>query len=142
MHDALWNPPFPSTQTNDHLQAILTRRKLQPHLTSFLQAFRALYHLASEEAVDAYREDIAKLVDGLLGRYIPSTIGSLFLTDESTFKLAHLCMESGGQSPFLALYSSASKESFNHRAGYYNSPSDVGSVQCAEFHLCLYQPKN
>ena len=108
----------------------------------FLRTFRALYLLASKEATDACREDVAKIVDKLWEMRMPNTADSLLPTDEGTFKLVHLYMESGGQSPFLALYSSASKESFDHGAGWNNSPFNVGSVQCAEFHLCLYQPKN
>ena len=142
MYNAFWDPPSPSTPTNDHLQAIITERKLKPDITPFFQTFSALYGLASKEATDACREDVAMLVDRLWEMHMPSTADSLLPTDEETLKLVHLCMESGGNSPFLALYSSASKESFNHEAGWYNSPFDVRSVQCAEFHLCLYQHKN
>ena len=142
MYNAFWNPPSPSTPTNDHLQAIITERKLKPDITPFLQTFSALYRLVSKEAADACREDVVKFVDMLLEMCILPTADSLLPTDEGTFNLVHLCMESGRQSPFLALYSSASKESFNHQVGRGNSPSNVGSVQCAEFHLCLYQPKN
>ena len=142
MYNAFWNPPSPSTPTNDHLQAIITERKLKPDITPFLKTFNALYGLASKEAGDACREAVAKLGDKLLEMCMPPTADSLLPTDKGTFQLVHLCMLSGGQSPFLALYSSASKESFNHQAGWNNSPSYVASVQCAEFHLCLYQPKN
>ena len=142
MYNAFWNPPSPSTPTNDHLQSIITGRKLKPDITSFFQTFGALYHPPSKEAVDACREDVAMLVDKLWEMRMPTTADSLLPTNEGTFKLVHLYMESGGQSPFLELYSSASNESFNHEAGWYNCPSNVGSVQCAEFHLCLYQPKN
>ena len=142
MYNAFWNPPSPSTSTNDHLQAIITERKFKPDITSFLQTFSALYGLASKEAIDACREDVSKLVDRLWEMQMPTTADSLLPTDEETLKLVHLCMESGGHSPFLALYSSASKESFNHQAGLYDSSLNVGSVQCAESHLCLYQPKN
>ena len=108
---------------------------------SFLQTFHALYLLASKEATDACREDVAMLVDKLWEMLMPTTADSLLPTNEGTFKLVHLCMKSGGQSPFLVLYSSASKESFDRRAGWINSPFDVGSVQCAEFHLCLFNLK-
>ena len=142
MYNAFWNPPSPSTPTNDHLQTIITEQKLKPDITPFLQTFHALYLLASKEATDACREDVVMLVDRLWEMRMPTTADSLLPTDNETFKLVHLYMESGGQSPFLALYSSASKESFDHKSGCYNSPSKVGSVQCAEFHLCLYEPKN
>ena len=142
MYNAFWNPPSPSTPTNDHIQAIIRERKLKRDITAFFQTFSALYRLASKEATDACREDVAMLVDRLWEMRMPTTADSLLPTDKGSLKLVHLYMESGGQSPFLALYSSASKESFNHKSGCYNSPSDVGSVQCAEFHLCLYQPKN
>ena len=142
MYNAFWNPPSPSTPTNDHIQAIITERKLKPDITLFLRTFYGLYSLASKEAADACREDVAMLFDKLWEMRMPTTGDSLFPTDEGTFNLVHLCMESGGQSPFLALYSSASKESFHHYMAWNNSPFDVGSVQCAEFHLCLYQPKN
>ena len=142
MYNAFWNPPSPSTPTNDHLQAIITERKLVPDITSCLQTFSALYGLASKEAIDACREDVAKFVDKIWEMHMPTTADSLLPTDEGTFKLVHLSMEIGGKSPFLVLYSSASKKSFNHKAGFHNSPFGVGSVQCAEFHLCLYQPKN
>ena len=142
MYNAFWNPPSPSTPTNDHLQAIITERKLKPDIRSFLQTFSALYRLVSKEAADACREDVAMLVDRLWEMQMPTTADSLLPTDEETLKLVHLCMESGGHSPFLALYSSASKESFDHGAGWNNSPFNVGLVQCAEFHLCLYQPNN
>ena len=141
MYNAFWNQPSPSTPTNDHLQAIITEQKLKPDFTLFFRTFSALYSLASKEA-DACREDVAKIVDKLWGMHMPTTADSLLPTDKESLKLVHLYMESGGQSPFLALYSSASKESFSHYAGCDNSPSNVGSVQCAEFHLCLYQPKN
>ena len=138
MYNAFWNPPSPSTPTNDRLQAIITERKLKPNITSFLRTFHALYLLASKEATDVYREDVAKLVDKLSEMCMPTTADSLLPTDKETFKLVHLCMESGGQSPFLALYSSVSKESFDHYEGLRSSPRNVSSVQCAEFHLCLY----
>ena len=133
MCNAFWNPPSPSTPTNDHIQDIIAERKLKPDITPFLQTFSALYGLVSKEAADACREDVAILVDRLWGMRMPTTTDSLLPTDEGTLKLVHLYMESGGQSPFLALYSSASKESFDHYAGYWNSPVNVGSVQCAEF---------
>ena len=142
MYNAFWNPPSPSTPTNDHLQAIITERKLEPDITPFLRTFHALYLLASKESADACREDVAMLVDKLWEMHMPTTAYSPLPTDKEAFYLVHLRMESGRQSPFLALYSSASKGSFNHRAGWDNSPFNVGSVQCAEFHLCLYQPKN
>ena len=142
MYNAFWNPPSPSTPTNDHIQDIIAERKLKPDITPFLQTFSALYGLASKEAADACREYVAKLGDKLLEMCMPPSADSLLPTDEGTFKLVHLYMESGRQSPFLALYSSASKESFNHEAGWHNSPFKIGSVQCAEFHLCLDQPKN
>ena len=133
MYNAFWNPPSPSTPTNDRLQDIITERRLKPDITSFLKTFSALYGLASKEAADACREDVAKLVDKLWEMSMPTTAGSHLPTDEGTFQLAHLSMESGGQSLFLALYSSASKESFNHEVGYWKSPVNVGSVRCAEF---------
>ena len=142
MYNAFWNPPSPSTPTNDHLQAIITERKLKPDITLFLRTFYALYSLASKEAADACREDVAMLFDKLWEMRMPTTADSLLPTDEGTLKLCHLYMESGGQSPFLALYSWASKESFNHEAGWRNYPFSVSSVQCAEFRLCLCQPKN
>ena len=142
MYNAFWHPSSPSTPTNGHLQDIIIRRKLEPDILSFLRTFGALYRLTSREAADACREDAAKLIDKLWEMTIPTTAGSLLPTDEMSFKLVHLCMESGGQSPFLALYSSASKEPFNHEAGRNNPPPNVGSVQCAEFHLYLYQHKN
>ena len=142
MYNAFWNPPSPPTPTNDRTQVVIAERKLVPDITVFLQTFSALYHLASKEAADACREDVAMLVDRLWEMGMPTTADSLLPTDRETFDLVHLCMESGGQSPFLALYSSASKELFNHHAGRFNSPFNVGSVQCAEFQLCLYEPKN
>ena len=142
MYNTFSNTPSLSTPVNDRLQAIIKERKLKPDITPFLQTFNALYRLASKEAADACREDVAKLGDKLLEMCMPPSADSLLPTDEGTFKLVHLCMKSGGQSPFLVLYSSASKESFDHKAGWYNSPFNVGSVQCAEFHLYLYQPKN
>ena len=142
MYNAFWNPPSPSTPTNDHLQTIITEQKLKPDITPFLKTFNALYGLSSKEAGDACREDVAKLGDKLLEMCMPPTADSLLPTDKGTFELVHLRMENGGKYPFLALYSSASKESFHHYMAWNNSPFDVGSVQCAEFHLCLYQPKN
>ena len=142
MYNDFWHPSSPSTPTNGHLQDIIIRRKLEPDILSFLRTFGALYRLTSREAADACREDVVKLVDRLLEMCILSTADSLLPTDEGALEFVHLYMESGGQSPFLALYSSASKESFDYRAGWINSPSNVSSVQCAEFHLCLYQPKN
>ena len=142
MYNAFWNPPSPSTPTNDHLQTIITEQKLKPDITPFLQTFHALYLLASEEAVHTCREHVTKLVDKLWEMCIPTAVDPPVQMDQRIFKSVHLCMESGGQSPFLTLYSSASKESFDHEAGWGNSPSKVGSVQCAEFHLCLYEPKN
>ena len=142
MYNAFWNPPSPSTPTNDHLQDIIAERKLKPNITTFFQTFNALYGLASKEAADACREDVAKFVDKICEMLMPTTADSLLPTDKGTFKSVHLYMESGVQSPFLALYSSASRGSFNHQVGQVNSPFNVGSVQCAEFHLCLYQPKN
>ena len=133
MYTTFWNPPTPSRPTHGHIKAIITERRLKPDITSFLKTFSALYGLASKEAADACREDVAKLIDKLWEMSIPTTAGSLLPTDEGTFQLVHLSMESGGQSPFLALYSSASKESFNHEAGYWKSPVNVSSVQCAEF---------
>ena len=138
MYNAFWNPPSPSTPTNDHLQAIITERKLEPDIMPFFQTFHALYGLASKEASDACREDVAMLVDRLWEMGMPTTADSLLPTDKESLKLVHLYMESGGQYPFLALYSSASKESFDHQVVWNNSLSKVGSVQCAEFHLCLY----
>ena len=142
MCNAFWNPPSPSTPTNDHLQAIITEKKLKPDITPFFQTFSALYGLASKEAADACREDVAKFVDKIWEMSMPTTADSLLPTDEETFNFVHLCTERGGQSPFLALYSSASKESFNHEVGYWSCPSNVGSVQCVQFQLCLHQPKS
>ena len=142
MYNAFWNPPSPSTPTNDHLQDIIAERKLKPNITTFFQTFNALYGLASKEAVDACHEDVTMLVDRLWEMRMPTTADSLLPTDKGSFELVHLCMDSGGQSPFLALYSSASNESFDHDAGYRSRTWNVGSVQCAQFHVCLYQPKN
>ena len=142
MCNAFWNPPSPSTPTNDHLQDIIAERKPKPNITTFFQTFSAFYGLASKEATDACREDVTMLVDRLWEIRMPTTADSLLPMDRGSLKLVHLCMESGGQSPFLALYSSASKESFSHEAGYWKSPINVGSVRCAEFIYCLYQPKN
>ena len=133
MYTTFWNPPTPSRPTHGHIKAIITERRLKPDITSFLKTFSALYGLTSKEAADACREDVAKLVDKLWEMSMPTTADSHLPTDEGTFQLVHLSMESGGQFPFLALYSSASKESFNHEAGYWKSPVNVGSVQCAEF---------
>ena len=142
VYNAFWDPPSLSRLTNDHLQDIITERKLEPDVTLFLQSFCALYRLASRETADAYREVVAKLVDKLWEMHMSPTADSLLPTDKGTCKLVYLYMGSGGQSPFLALYSSSSKESFDHGAKWDNPPSYVGPVQCAEFHLCLYQPKN
>ena len=142
MYNAFWNPPSPSTPTNDHLQVIITERKLKPDITPFFQTFHDLYRLASKEAADACRKDVAMLADKLWEVHMPTTADSLLPTDDETLKLVHRLMESGGQSPFLALYSSASKESFNHEVGYWSCPSNIGSVQCVQFHICLYQPEN
>ena len=136
MYNTSWSPSSPST--NRRRQGIIIERKLKPDIMSFLQTFHALYLLASKEATDACREDVAMLVDKLWEMRMPTTADSLLPTDKETFKLVHLCMESGGQSPFLALYSSVSKESFDHYEGLRSSPRNVSSVQCAEFHLCLY----
>ena len=142
MYNAFWNTHSLSTLTIDYIHAVIAERMLKPDITLFLQISGALYSLASKEAADACREDVAKLVDKLWEMRMPTTADSLLPTGEGTFKLIVPCMESGGHSPFLALYSSASKESFSHIEVYSNCPSNVGSVQCAEFHLYLYQHKN
>ena len=142
VYNAFWDPPSLSRLTNDHLQDIITERKLEPDVILFLQSFCALYRLASREIADAYREVVAKLVDKLWEMHMSPTADSLLPTDPASFRFVHLCMESGGQYPFLALYSSAYKESFQLYEAYCNSLNNGGDVRCMSSHLWLYQPKN
>ena len=136
MSNAFWNPPSPSTSTNDHLQAIITERNLKPHLAAFCRTFTNLLFLASPDAVEMLKGDIAKLLTKVWDRDMRSEGQSLWMEEVWFTDLTHLSIEYDAQAPFMTLYSMYSGGSmdsdavFTHGTGVSES-ARVHSLQCA-----------
>ena len=97
-----------------------------------LEALSLLIQLVSDETRDAQREDLRSTITKLWDDARPIPHSKLLSTDVS-FIYLHLGIEGGSQVPFLALYSSSTQESFNHRQMYMNSNRQGPSLQCMQF---------
>ena len=142
MYNAFWNPPSPSTPTNDRLQAIITKRNLKPDLAAFCWTFTNLLFLASSDAIKRLEGDIAKLLTNIWDGDMRNEVPSRWMQEVWFTDITHLYIEYDIQPPFITLYSMYSRGSMNSDAVFasrtrVSESTRVHSLQCARSTLPL-----
>ena len=136
MNDTFWDPPSPSTPTNCHLQSVVKERNLKLDVVAFCSTFTNLLFLASSDAVEMLRDDIAKLLTNIWERDMRSKDTSRWMEEVWFADITHLYIEYDVQAPFMTLYSMYSRGSMDSdamfaRHTHFPNSGRVHSLQCA-----------
>ena len=105
MYNAFWNPPSPSTPTDNYLQSIIAEQNLKPDIVALCSTFTRLLVLASPDAVDTLKEDVIKPLTEVWKQHIGSQDPSHWLGKLWFTELTRLLVEHGACAPFVTLYS-------------------------------------
>ena len=136
LYNTFWNPPSSSTTPNDYLYPIIKKRDLKPNLAAFFSIFANVLFLASPDAVEMLKGDIAKLLTKIWDGGMRSEGQYLWMEEVWFSDVTHLYIEYDAQAPFMTLYSMYSRGSMNSDAAFaqrtrVSEPSGVHPLQCA-----------
>ena len=113
MNDTFWNPPSPSTPTNCHLQSVVKERNLKLDVVAFCSTFTDLLFLASPDAIDMLKEDVATVLTEIWDRHIGTQDPSHWGKVTSYTEITHFFVQFGVQAPFVTFYSLYSQGSLD-----------------------------
>ena len=105
VQSALWNKPLQSTTINDDLRSIIKEKNLDANLETFCRTFCALSFLPIPEVLETHREDLSALLAQIWDRITEMEHQYLWNGQPWFANFTYRCMELGGQTFFLIIYS-------------------------------------